>query len=210
MALAYLLGKSTSKILKVNLNIPLLMVLSIIPDIDLIFMRSMHRGPTHSIISAFIVFIPFFIVYRKQAAPYFIALISHSLIGDFFIGGQTQLFWPITTQQFGLHELNSSYINIEDPVNVALELTLLLIATIIMFKTKDILQFFKNNKSNLILIIPIFTVLLPTFVGYPFDVPLLETLPAEAVAHLFYIVLFVISVLIALKGILKGNKNAAR
>ena len=210
MALAYLLGKSTTKILKVNLNIPLLMVLSIIPDIDLIFMRSMHRGPTHSIISAFIVFIPFFIVYRKQAAPYFIALISHSLIGDFFIGGRTQLFWPITTQQFGLHELGSFYINIEDPVNVALELTLFLIATIIMFKTKDILQFFKNNKSNLVLIIPIFTVLLPTFVGYPFDVPLLETLPAEAVAHLFYIVLFVISVLIALNGILKGKKTVAQ
>jgi membrane-bound metal-dependent hydrolase YbcI (DUF457 family) len=210
MALAYLLGKSTTKILKVNLNIPLIMVLSMIPDIDIIFMPSMHRGPTHSIISAFIVFIPFFIVYRKQAAPYFIALISHSLIADFFIGGRIQLFWPLTTQQFGLHELGSFYINIEDPVNVALELTLFLIATIIMFKTKDILQFFQKNKSNLVLIIPIFTVLLPTFVGYPLDVPLLETLPAEAVAHLFYIVLFVISVLIALNGVLKEKKTVAQ
>ncbi len=210
MALSYLLGRPSAKALKVNLNIPLLMVLSIIPDLDLLFVPSMHRGPTHSVIFAVIVFVPFFIVYRKQALPYFIALISHSLIGDFFVGGQIQLFWPITAQEFGLHELGLPYLAIEDAVNVAIELSLFLAATIIMIKTKDILLFFKANKSNLILAIPIFTVLLPTFVGYPFDAPLLVTLPAESVAHLFYIVLFAVSVIITLNGILQKRRIRRR
>jgi hypothetical protein len=200
MALAYLLGKPTAKILKVNLNIPLILVLSVIPDIDLLLMPSMHRGPTHSVIMAAIVFIPAFAFYGRKAVPYFIALVSHSLIGDFFIGGQIMLFWPLTNAEFGLHELGSFYINIRDPVNVVLELTLFALALIVLLKTKDICKFFQNKKTNLILIIPIFTVLLPAVISYPLTVPL-----ALIPTHLFLLILFSISVLIALAGIL-GKK----
>jgi membrane-bound metal-dependent hydrolase YbcI (DUF457 family) len=210
MAIAYLLGKPAAKILKVNVSIPLLMVLSIIPDIDLILIPSMHRGPTHSVITAALIFIPFFIVYRKQAIPYFIALISHSLIGDFITGGRIQLLWPFSRREFGLHELGSYFIDINNPVNVAIELSLFIVATVIMIKSKDIMQFFKVNKTNLVLIIPIFTVLLPTFIGFPFDEPLLVTEPAEALGHLFYIVLFVVSVLITLKGLMKTKKPSTQ
>ena len=195
MALAYLLSKATSKLLKVKINIPLILVLSIIPDIDIIlnflFNIQIHRGPTHSLITAIVVFIPFFIIYRWKAVPYFTALASHSAIADFIIGGQLQLLWPLSTREFGY-----PYIDINNPVNVAFEFTLFVIATIIMWKTRDIFQFFRNSKLNLILAIPIFTVLLPTFTSYPLSVPLLLVLP-----HLFYLVLFIISVLIALKGI---------
>jgi membrane-bound metal-dependent hydrolase YbcI (DUF457 family) len=69
MALAYLLGKGSAKALKVNLNIPLILVLLIIPDMDLIFMRELHRGPTHSIITALIIFVPVFLIYRRRAIP---------------------------------------------------------------------------------------------------------------------------------------------
>jgi hypothetical protein len=195
MALAYLLSKATAKLLKVKINIPLILVLSIIPDIDIIlnflFNIQIHRGPTHSLITAIVVFIPFFIIYRWKAVPYFTALASHSAIADFIIGGQLQLLWPLSTREFGF-----PYIDINNPVNVAFEFTLFVIATIIMWKTRDIFQFFRNSKLNLILAIPIFTVLLPTFTSYPLSVPLLLVLP-----HLFYLVLFIISVLIALKGI---------
>jgi hypothetical protein len=195
MALAYLLSKATAKLLKVKINIPLILVLSIIPDIDIIlnflFNIQIHRGPTHSLITAIVVFIPFFIIYRWKAVPYFTALASHSAIADFIIGGQLQLLWPLSTREFGF-----PYIDINNPVNVAFEFTLFVIATIIMWKTRDIFQFFRNSKLNLILAIPIFTVLLPTFTNYPLSVPLLLVLP-----HLFYLVLFIISVLIALKGI---------
>jgi membrane-bound metal-dependent hydrolase YbcI (DUF457 family) len=190
IALAYLLGKASAKLLKVNLNIPLILVLSIIPDIDILFdflfNSEIHRGPTHSIIVAIVVFIPFFVLYRKRATPYFAALASHSLIGDFLIGGQLQLLWPLSTNEFGF-----TGINIYHPINIALEFTLFAVALVVMLKTRDLFHFFRNNKLNLILIIPIFTVLLPTFVGYPLSVPILLVLP-----HLFYLVTFSIAVLL--------------
>ena len=201
MALAYLVAKASGKLLKVNFNIPLILVLSIIPDVDIILeflLRSpLHRGPTHSIIIAILVFIPFFVLYRKKAVPYFAALASHSLIGDFFIGGQLQLLWPLSTSEFGLYELGFPYINIYNPIDIALEFALFVIALIVMLKTRDLFHFFRNSKLNLVLAIPIFTVLLPTFASYPLHVPLLLVLP-----HLFYLVLFSISILIVLKGIL--------
>ena len=142
MALAYLLGKGSSKALRTNLCIPILLLLSILPDIDIIldFLTGaeIHRGPTHSILVAAIAFSPIFIIYRKKAIPYFLALISHPLIGDFFIGGgQLQLFWPLSTNEFGLHTIGPYYIGIFSPVNIAIELTLFIIATLIFYKTGD-------------------------------------------------------------------------
>jgi len=200
MGIAYLLAKASGKLLKVNFNIPLVLVLSILPDIDIIFQflfgSNIHRGPTHSIIVAILVFIPVFIIYRKKATLYFAALASHSLIADFFIGGQIQLLWPLSTREFGLPELGFPYISINSPINVVLEFTIFVIATVVMFKTRDIHVFFKKRKINLVLAVPIFTVLLPTFVGYPIHVPFLLVLP-----HLFYLVLFAIAVLIVLKDV---------
>jgi len=64
MAIAYLLGKGSSKALRVKLNIPILLVLSILPDIDIIYDfltgSEIHRGPTHSIVVATVAFIPIF------------------------------------------------------------------------------------------------------------------------------------------------------
>jgi len=201
IALGYLLGKASAKLLKVNFNLPLVLVLSVIPDIDILLdfllKIEIHRGPTHSIVTAILVFMPFFVLYRQKAMPYFAALLSHSLIGDLLIGGRVQLLWPLSANEFGLCEFGFLYINIYNPINVALEFTLFAIAVIVMLKTRDFFRFFRNSKLNLVLAIPIFTVLLPTFAGYPLRVPILLVLP-----HLFYLVLFSISVLIVLKGIL--------
>jgi membrane-bound metal-dependent hydrolase YbcI (DUF457 family) len=198
MGLAYLIAKASGKLLKVNFNLPLVLVLSILPDIDIIFefllKSDIHRGPTHSIVAATLVFIPIFIIYRQRATPYFAALASHSLIGDFLIGGQIQLFWPLSTQEFGLPELGFPLITIDSSINIALELTIFALATIVMFKTRDMRVFLRKSKLNLVLVIPIFTVLLPTFAAYPLYVPILLVLP-----HLFYLVVFAIAVLIALE-----------
>ena len=197
MALAYLLGKASGKLLKVNFNLPLILVLSIIPDIDILFdflfNSDIHRGPTHSIIMAILIFIPFFILYRKKAVPYFAALASHSLIADLIIGGNLQLLWPLSASEFGLYGLGFPYITISSPINIALEFTLFIISFIVMLKTRDLLYFFRNNKMNLVLVLPIFTVLLPTLASYPLTVPILLILP-----HLFYLLLFAISVSIVL------------
>jgi membrane-bound metal-dependent hydrolase YbcI (DUF457 family) len=197
VALAYLLGKGSARLLRVDYNIPLILTISIIPDIDILFefiLKSpIHRGPTHSIITAILVFIPFFLLYRQKAVPYFAALASHSLIGDFLIGGQVQLLWPLSTSEYGFRG-----ITIYDQVSVALEFTLFAIALIVMFKTRDLFRFFRISKLNLVLAIPIFTVLLPTFASYPLRVPDLLVFP-----HLFYLVLFSISVLVVVRGIFK-------
>ena len=214
MSLAYLLGKGASKPLHYRPNIPLLMVLSIVPDADIIFDlltgAQLHRGPSHSVVVAAIAFVPLFIVYRKKAIPYFLALISHSLIGDFFIGGQVQLFWPFSTTQFGLHEIGSYRISIFSPINILLELILFTTAMIVLFKTSDWKIFFKNSKTNLILIIPIFTVLLPTTIGYPFIVSIIFTEPFLALAHLIYLALFSIAVLTVLASLFKHRSQSSK
>jgi len=207
MAIAYLLGKGSSKALRVRLNIPILLVLSILPDIDIIYDfltgSEIHRGPTHSIVVATAVFIPLFIIYRKKAIPYFLALISHAAIGDFFIGGKLRLFWPLSSSEFGLHELGSYNINIFSPVNVALEIVLFVVATLVLYKTNDWKAFFTHNKTNLVLIIPVATVLLPSTIGYPFSNSLLLLEPTLAMAHLFYLGLFSISILKTLVSIFR-------
>jgi membrane-bound metal-dependent hydrolase YbcI (DUF457 family) len=199
MGIGYLIGKASGKSLKVNPNIPALLVLSIIPDIDIPFGDEFHRGPTHSAIAALLVFIPFFIVYRKKAVPYFLALLSHALVGD-LIGGGIQLLWPITSNKVFLTPWIPK-IEINSPVNVALELIFFTVATIVMLKAKDWQLFFQNRKTNLLLAIPIATVLLPTFVAYPLTVPFLLVAP-----HLFYLVLFTIAVFAVLTGF-SGRRN---
>jgi membrane-bound metal-dependent hydrolase YbcI (DUF457 family) len=212
MAIAYLLGKGSSKALRAKLNIPILLVLSILPDIDIIYDfltgSQIHRGPTHSIVLAALAFTPIFILYRKTAIPYFLALISHPLVGDFFIGGRLQLFWPLSTNEFGLHELGSYYIGIFSPVNITLELTLFAIATLILYKSGDWKAFFTSNMTNLVLIIPIATVLLPSTIGYPFTDSLLLSEPLLALAHLFYLVLFSIAVIKTLTYIYKNRLHS--
>ncbi|MCW4003192.1 MAG: metal-dependent hydrolase [Candidatus Bathyarchaeota archaeon] len=207
MAIAYLLGKGSAKLLHVKPNIPALLVLSLLPDADIIYdfltHSEIHRGPTHSIVVALIVFIPLFTIYRKKAVPYFLALISHAAIADFLIAGQLQLLWPLSTTEFGLNEISSIYINIFSPVNIALELILFLAATAVLYKTGDWRVFFRADKTNLVLIIPIVTVLLPSTIGYPFTQPLLLTVPLLAFAHLFYLVLFCIAVLKTLSNMFK-------
>ena len=204
MALAYLIGKPTARALKQNLNMPLILVLSIIPDIDILFGKDgIHRGPTHSIIVALLVFIPAFVLYRKKAIPYFLALASHSAIADFIIGGKLMLLWPLTTQKYGLPEFGIN-ISITSPTNIALEWTLFVAATIIMYKTKDLNTFLQNKKSNLLLAIPIGTVLLPTLASYPLEVPYLLIPP-----HLFYLILFSTSFLtVLIRTLKKPAKNA--
>jgi hypothetical protein len=198
MALAYLLSKTSAKPLNLNPNIPTLMVLSIIPDMDILINKEgFHRGPIHSVITALLIFIPFFLIYRKKAIPYFLALISHTLIGDLTIGGNLQLLWPITTNTFSLSP-PLPLIEINSTINLTLELALFTTATIIMFKLKDLHHFLHKQTTSLLLTIPMATVLLPTLTGYPLNVPFALIFP-----HLFYLSLFGISVLVLIFGLLR-------
>jgi membrane-bound metal-dependent hydrolase YbcI (DUF457 family) len=171
-------------------------VLSIIPDIDILFPFLQHRGPTHSIITASIVFIPIFAVYRERAIPYLVALVQHSLVGDYVAGGRVQLLWPITTQYFGTST------GIRSPTNITLEWVMFLTSMIVMIRTKDTATFFQPHNSNLILFMPTFTALLPTFLGFPLEVPTWLIPP-----HIFYILLFSASMII---DVFKPSKHLIR
>jgi len=204
MSLAYLLAKVSGKLFKVRFNVPVILALSVIPDIDIIIgfllESDIHRGPTHSIVTAILIFIPFFMLYRRKAIPYFVALLSHSLIADFLVGGQLQLLWPITAHEFGITELGFPYINIYNPINIALEFALFVIAIIVMLKTRDLFHFFRNSRIALVLAIPVFTILLPTLASYPLYVPIALIIP-----HVFYLILFSISNLVVIKGFVKNS-----
>jgi membrane-bound metal-dependent hydrolase YbcI (DUF457 family) len=189
-ALGYVFGKLTALATKTKMNIPLILTLSVIPDIDILIPYVEHRGPFHSIIMAIIIFIPILALYRKSASPYLIALIQHSLIGDYIAGGQVQLLWPLTSQPFGIE------ISIRSSTNITLEWLLFIAAAIVMVKTKDTRVILQPHNSNLILAIPTFTVLLPTFLAFPLDVPLTLIPP-----HILCLILFLTSLLIDIKKI---------
>jgi membrane-bound metal-dependent hydrolase YbcI (DUF457 family) len=166
--------------------------LSIIPDIDILFPAFIeHRGPAHSIVVAFIVFVPVFAIYRKKAIPYFIAIIQHPLVGDYITGGRIQLFWPLASQPYGMNR------SITDPVNIAIEWAAFLISIIIMLKSQDMAKLFQPHKSNLFLAIPTFTVLLPAVLSYPLNVPVSLIPP-----HIAYVLLFSAAIIITLASLL--------
>jgi membrane-bound metal-dependent hydrolase YbcI (DUF457 family) len=185
-ALGYIFGKTSAKFTKTGINIPIIFVLSVIPDIDIIIGQIIplfyHRGPLHSIMILSALFVPVFIIYRVRAIPYFLALIQHPLLGDFITAGPVQLFWPVSRRYYGI------LMDIEGPANVSLEWIAFLTVLFIMVKAKDMARFFQPHNSNLILAIPTFTVLLPTFLSIPLDVPVWLIPP-----HLFFVVLFLVA-----------------
>jgi membrane-bound metal-dependent hydrolase YbcI (DUF457 family) len=190
MALGYLLGKASAEPYKQNVNVSILMVLSILPDIDILAgIPDFHRGPTHSLITATLVFIPIFIIYRHKALPYFLALLSHSF-ADLVIGGNLQLLWPLTTRTFFMPR-PFPIIQITSPLNIAAETILFMMGLAILVLTGDYRHFFRRKLTNFTLLVPITTVLLPTFLAYPLEVP-----PILIPPHLFYLVLFTLSIVI--------------
>lgn len=191
LALGHICGLTTSKALKTSLNIPLVLVLSTIPDIDILIRQLQHRGPTHSIITATILFIPLFIIYKKKAIPYFAALTQHFLIGDLIPGGRVQLLWPISMQYYGRET------SITNPTNMTTEWILFTISILIILKTSQMNIFFKPHHSNLLLTIPVVTVLMPTLVGYPLNVPI-EMIPP----HLIYTTIFSTAIILSTSRIL--------
>jgi hypothetical protein len=183
LAFGYISSKTSAKLLNTGFNIPVVLLLSVIPDVDLLIPFLQHRGPTHSVIMALVVFVPFFVVYHGKAIPYFVALVQHSLVGDYLAGGRVQLFWPLTTQTYG------TSMSIQSETNIMLEWIMFVASMVVMLGSKDIMVFFQPHNSNLILLIPTFTVLLPTIVSFPLIVPILLLPP-----HLIYVFLFLVSI----------------
>jgi len=198
-ALGYIFGKGTSKLAKVALNLPLLLATSVLPDVDLLFRFLTHRGPTHSIITISLLMIPFFIIYRKQALPYFAAMLTHILIGDFFTGG-VMLFWPLSHDLFGALDFAVTSLSIE-----TVELVLFLLVVPVMYKMGDLQTLLKPHNKNWALIIPLGSVIGPLISlgrGQEGSLPTLLVVPS-----LLCIVIFTYSIFIWLRAGINQNKK---
>jgi len=94
VALGYFAAKTVRRITHENFSIPLIWLVSLLPDVDLLIPGLQHRGPTHSIVIALILFTPILII-LKRGLTYLAALATHTAIGDYFTSYGCQLFWPI-------------------------------------------------------------------------------------------------------------------
>ena len=131
LAIGYLVGLAASKTLNVDVNLYALLVLSLLPDLDLLLPVVSHRGRTHSIIVALLIALPFLVVLGKAAIPYALTLISHSAIGD-VITGPVQLLWPLRTQRYTFIG-----IGVFSPSNIVLETTLFIVGLLVLYQTGD-------------------------------------------------------------------------
>jgi len=123
-----------------------------LPDIDLVMWRFglEHRGPTHSLVLFFMFFIPIFLVFRKKAFPYFVALAQHTLIGDLLTGNGVQLLWPLSCNWYEIRLIGSA----TSTTNIIVEWIAFLTSMLLLFKFKDVWLLIKPNKSNLALSVP--------------------------------------------------------
>jgi len=194
LALGYLTGKATSKVLTVDINIPLLFFASILPDFDLLIPGLAHRGPTHSLVIYALVFLPFVMLFGKKTIIYFVALSQHVLLGDLLATGGmqgVQLLWPLASKWY------TTPFYITTLTNVYFEWTFFLLSMALMLKMRDLQKLFQPHPLNLLLTIPVVAIILPVFLGFPFPAPMGLVIP-----HLVYLVLLAFSILIDLKAIL--------
>ena len=181
---------------------PLLFAASVLPDVDLLLPFIQHRGPTHSIITLTLLMIPFFVVYRKKAIPYYAALLSHILIGDFFTGG-IELFWPLSNNMFGALNFEVSSL----PIALT-ELSLFLFTLPLMYKLGDLKELLKPNEKSWALIIPLGSIIGPLVSlgrGQENTLPTILVIPS-----LIYIGIFTYSLYAWLKWRPKNNKTAPK
>jgi hypothetical protein len=131
--------------------------------------------------------LPIFGIYRKRAIPYFIIILSHSLIGDIYSDMEgIQLFWPFSTDWLSIAKISNKSL-----FSVGFESILFTISTVVIFISKDLprLIFLKINR---IWIIPPFgAVFAPLLIGSispAYELPFLLVIPS-----VFYLVIFFLS-----------------
>lgn len=197
LALGYLTGKASAKLLNTNINIPLILTLSILPDIDLLVPLLPHGGFTHSIIIHLVIAFPAVLFWKMQAIPYLIAVVSHPVLGDYPTRisiretAGVQLFFPLTSNWFAAGVESAMLLYVYS------ELILFAVFLGMMFATKDYAMLTKPHPSNWLLGIPIATALLPVFFQFTLPVPMELLIP-----HMVLIVLLGVPILVDLKVLL--------
>jgi membrane-bound metal-dependent hydrolase YbcI (DUF457 family) len=145
MVWGYVVGRTSSSILKVSVNPYLLLFLAALPDIDLLLgiVGIQHRTWTHSVLVWSVIFAPLFVMYRKRSIPYFLAPIQHIIFGDAIVGAWNRPLYPISHFNFSL---GYGLLSIE---NIALEAAGLGIFILLVLATKNARRafFFTSRKA---------------------------------------------------------------
>ena len=139
---------------KGKLFIPLVLMLGIAPDIDLL-LRSfgvIHHTLTHSFFFWLIIFAPFFMVFRRKTMPYFIAIAQHFAFGDLLVEA-VMIFWPFSPSYFGFN------IAMPSMLDVALETAGLLLAAGISYYKNDLRRMLSIDIHNLLMFLPLLALL---------------------------------------------------
>ena len=142
-----------------KLSVPTVLMLGIAPDIDL-FLRGfgvIHHTFTHSFFFWFIMFAPFFAVFRRRSFPYFVAVAQHFAFGDFIVGN-VMIFWPFSLSYFGF---NMAMLSMLD---VALETAGLLLAAGISCFKEDLRRMLSIDIHNLLMFLPLLAMLVSMLV----------------------------------------------
>lgn len=188
LALSYISGKLMAKPLGVKLNIPLVLTLSVLPDIDLLIPVLQHGGPTHSIVLYSVIAFPMVLVWGRQVIPYLLAIVSHPLLGDFLTrtGGMSgvQLLFPVTSKWFSAG--SATWLTLYAYAEIGLFAAFLVTLTV----TRDMKTLAMHHPTNLLLLIPIVTAFVPIFLQFPMPVP-----EALIVPHIIALLLLSISVI---------------
>jgi len=157
-AYGYILAKTTGKAVKTDICIPLVLALSVAPDLDLLIRGLDHRGATHSIVVLVLLCAPCFAKYRARALPYLVALTQHVFLGDYLTGG-SELFWPVTSDTIGLNW------SVKGLQNQVLEWTGFILLVLVLVLTRDYSRLLKPNMENLLLIIPAAATFVPFYIS---------------------------------------------
>lgn len=188
LALGYLIGKASSKILNTKVTPSLIFLFAVLPDIDLFIPFLRHRGPTHSITALIITLILTSLLIGRKAIPYSIVYLQHLIPGDYLADGGIQLLWPINKQWYSLEIYQGTRIS------TSIEIIAFIAFLLFMWKTRDLRQLFRPQALNLILLVPLVSLSSPLIIEFPIPVP-----PVLIPLHLAYMALFTTALLTDIK-----------
>jgi len=202
IASGYIIGRILNKAIGESQNLPALWTLSLLPDIDLLIPGLCHRGPTHSIIVALLIFTPLLIIRSRKTIPLFAALATHSLLSDYITDGGVKLFWPISSEVMKYE----STIMMGTKIETYIELTLFSMLILTLIISKDYNSLFDSDRRNMLFFIPLCTIILPIMFKYPVEIPEILIIPHLILLSMIA-VSFTMSIITTTSNIKKNNPH---
>jgi hypothetical protein len=198
MVWGYIFGRISASALKIRVNIPLLLFVAILPDLD-IYLSELgitHRTVTHSLLFWLPISIVLLVVFRLSVVPYIVSIIQHIVFGDFIVN-VTPWFWPWKSM-FGLG------FDLFSMVNITIETLGLILFVTYSYTNGDLRLILSKEKGTLISLLPILSLMLLPFLyivtqEFVFSSELLIV----GFLHLFLTLLFIPSLFNGLKRSIK-------